>query len=241
MLVSAYSHTSSDPALVKLWPVVCPFWAHHVPLSPVCDSEYSLIMDPARKRLLAAERRIQIADAALDVIATRGVRGLTATEIAKRVGVADATLFRHFESMQQIVAAAIARFEQRLLSTFPAQTDDPMVDLREFFLRRLALGRKQPMLVRLIFNDRLTEAAGDAEAESVRTIVERSVSFVRDCLLRAQQQGLVTRDVPVEVLLWMVTGVLRGAILTRYSNVGADVAWHSVQLVLSPRAQDNTA
>ena len=197
-------------------------------------------MQLARKRLPAAARRTQIADAALDVIATRGVRGLTAAEVAKLVGVADATLFRHFESMQQIVAAAIARFEQRLLSTFPTQTDHPMVDLREFFLRRLALGRQQPLVLRLIFNDRLAEAAGDAEAESVRTIVERSLSFVRDCLLRAQQQGLVTRDVPVEVLLWMVTGVLRGAILTRYSNVGADVAWHSVQLVLSPRPREST-
>ncbi len=197
-------------------------------------------MDPVKKRLPTGERRAQIADAALDVIATRGVRELTAVEVAHRVGVADATLFRHFDSMKHIVAAAIARFEERLVASFPPRSDDPIADLREFFLRRLALGREQPEVLRLIFNDRLAEAAGEAEAESVQKIVNRSLGFVRDCLERAQEQGVVTRDVPVEVLLWMVTGVLRGAILSRSKSVAPDVAWQSIQKVLSPRTREKT-
>ena len=54
-------------------------------------------------------RRDQILDAAMQCFASSGFRGTTTREIASRVGLTEAALYRHFESKEALYAAIIAR------------------------------------------------------------------------------------------------------------------------------------
>jgi AcrR family transcriptional regulator len=54
-------------------------------------------------------RRDQILDAAMDCFASAGFRGTTTREIASRVGLTEAALYRHFASKEALYAAIIAR------------------------------------------------------------------------------------------------------------------------------------
>lgn len=168
-------------------------------------------MQPTHRRLPTHERRRQIAEAALDIIATEGVHHLTTINIAHRVGIADGSLFRHFASKEEIVAAAIDAFERRMDETLPERGDDPLADLERFFVNRLSVARRHPETLRLAFNDRLAEAAGEEGAKRVGAVIQRSVDFVAGCLSRARERGQLPADVPLEVVLWMVLGVLQGA------------------------------
>jgi len=56
-----------------------------------------------------ASRRDQILDAALACFASAGFRGTTTREIASRVGLTEAALYRHFASKEALYAAIIAR------------------------------------------------------------------------------------------------------------------------------------
>lgn len=195
------------------------------------------------KRLPAPERRRQIAATALEILATDGVRGLTARAIAERVGVKDGSLFRHFASKEAIVDAAIDAFEGLMGETFPDPAGDPLRALSELFQRRVALARARPELLRLALSDRLTEVAGAEGAARVQAVVERSVTFVREQLTLARQQGRVRDDVPVEILVWTVTGVLRGAAGASHApslrpgaaRVDPAAAWRSLELMLTTR------
>ena len=60
---------------------------------------------PAR----SASRRDQILDAAMACFASAGFRGTTTREIASRVGLTEAALYRHFPSKDALYAAIIAR------------------------------------------------------------------------------------------------------------------------------------
>lgn len=140
---------------------------------------------------------------------------MTAAALASEVGIADGTIFRHFANMEEIVHAAIDLFEATLEDSYPPVDDEPMERLGAFFVQRLTLVRKNPELLRLAFNDRLAEAAGESGAARVERTVERSVAFVHDSLKDAQSDGLVTRDVPTMLLVWMVIGVVRGAATAR--------------------------
>ena len=59
--------------------------------------------------LRPGSRRDQILDAAMQCFAAAGFRGTTTREIASRVGLTEAALYRHFESKEALYAAIIAR------------------------------------------------------------------------------------------------------------------------------------
>lgn len=163
------------------------------------------------RRLPTAERRIQIAEAALRILSTLGARRLTSAALAEQVGIADGTIFRHFKNKQEIVDAAIDLFEEAIEGAFPPDGGEPLERLGSFIVMRLTLVRERPEILRLALSDRLAEAAGQEGAERVARIVERSLTFVRRCLAEAQERGEITRDAPLALLVWMVVGVVRGA------------------------------
>ncbi|HMR07553.1 MAG TPA: TetR/AcrR family transcriptional regulator [Polyangiaceae bacterium] len=171
-----------------------------------------MLAKPApRKRLPAAERKLQIAEATLQILARQGVRELTAQSIARAVGIQDGSLFRHFDSIEAMVAAAIDLFEARMAESFPTEGPEPLDQLRRFFLHRANLVSAHPDVMRLAFNDRLIEVAGNEGTLKVQQMVTRSLAFVRTCLDEAQRKQMVRKDVPAEVLVWTVVGVLRGS------------------------------
>lgn len=187
----------------------------------------------------AAERKRQIAEATLEILALRGARELTAVQIAREVGIQDGSLFRHFASIEHMVAAAIDLFEERMAESFPNSAGEPMQQLRQFFLHRANLVTKHPHVMLLAFDNRLSEIAGDKSAQQVRRMVERSVGFVRRCLEATQRDGIVRTDVSAEVLIWIVIGVLRGACGASAGPrakpspaLAPEKAWHALEMLL---------
>lgn len=65
-------------------------------------------VDQTRARILAATR---------ELYANKGSRGTTTREVAERAGVNEATLFRHFGTKQQLLAAMLDHYSA--VSTFP--------------------------------------------------------------------------------------------------------------------------
>lgn len=62
-----------------------------------------------RSYLSAEERRDQIVEATLAILVEEGVQGWTTSALADRVGVSEATLFKHFGSKDEILAEAVRR------------------------------------------------------------------------------------------------------------------------------------
>lgn len=180
-----------------------------------------------RNRLPAVERRRQIAATALRILAAQGAKHLTAAALARDVGITDGAIFRHFKNMDEVVEAAIDLFEAELETTFPADDGEPLERLRHFVVQRLHLVRRQPQLMRLAFNDRLADAAGDARRERIFRIVGRSTRFVHECLCAARASGELATTASPTILVWTVVGVIRGAAGGGPLNVPGD---HDLQL-----------
>ena len=55
------------------------------------------------------ERRSEIVEATIAIIAEQGLREVKTAELARRVGVSEATIFRHFGSLEEVLIAAVTR------------------------------------------------------------------------------------------------------------------------------------
>lgn len=53
------------------------------------------------------ERRTEIVEAAIAIIAEQGLRDLKTAALARRMGLSEAAIFRHFGSMEEILVAAV--------------------------------------------------------------------------------------------------------------------------------------
>lgn len=69
------------------------------------------------------DRRSQVADAALDLVAERGLKGLTHRAVDDRAGVPAGTTSNHHRTRAALVDAVIARLEERDLAIWAADRD----------------------------------------------------------------------------------------------------------------------
>jgi AcrR family transcriptional regulator len=191
------------------------------------------------ERKTADSRRREIADAALRVIAEQGLGRFTALAIAREVGVSDAALFRHFETKEEIVLAAIERVEEILFADFPPTGSDALERLGRFFHQRVAVIEENPGVARLVASDALAQAAPAAGVARVAELRRRSARFVRTCLEDAARDGLLADGVGPEEAGVLVLGSIlaltqaRG-LLARPARAGAlaERTWSALERLL---------
>ena len=165
----------------------------------------------AKQRLPKAQRRLQIAATALELLAEAGPSGLTLVDLGARIGVTDASILRHFSDKSAVIDAAIAHFGTLLNEDIVSDVEDPLRRLAAFFARRLAKVQQHPEIIRLAHSDRLRDMASADGAAQLDKHLAQSVQFVRQCIEQAQAEGCVSDAVPAQMWVWIIVGVMRGA------------------------------
>lgn len=159
-----------------------------------------------RQKKSTEERRQEIAAAALDLAVAHGVGQLTTASIARAVGLAEGSIFRHFDSKQGILLAAIAQLDELLLASLPHGHGDPVARLGAFFTTRVAMMGARPGLARLLFSDELGLEAGAEGTVAVARVKQRSLGFVRSCLEEAHARDRLRPGLTPESLVVIVQG-----------------------------------
>ena len=178
----------------------------------------------------SAVRRREIADAALAILGEAGLTGLTSATIAKKVGVTDAALFRHFQSKHEVIAAAIDRAEEILFEGFPPKSQDPLDRLGDFFRRRVRTLRENPGVAKLMMSEHLAEVAPWATAR-LREFRRRSQKFVRACIEEAPGSQLAP-EVATVLVLGSIMALAHGPEVVRLKQPSADEVWSALERVL---------
>ena len=185
-------------------------------------------------------RRQQIAEAALQVLAEDGVARFTTRAIARRVGVTDGTLFRHFADKQEIVLAAMDLLEEQLLIDLE-DDGDPVARLEAMFRHRAAFVGSNSSVGRLLFSDQLVHLAGDAGRSKVLGWRMLSMAFMHRALAESRGAGQLSTTADVLSLAMVIQGSLLTFALQ--ASLGApqadaalqgriDVAWETLHTLL---------
>jgi AcrR family transcriptional regulator len=184
----------------------------------------------AEAKLDTLVRREQIAEAALELVASQGLRRLSMAAVARRVGLVPSGIYRHFKSKDEILAAVLDRIQERLLGNVRAAREaiaDPLDCLQDVLMRHIRFIREGRAIPRMIFADDV-HAGSPQRKQRVLDIFTRYTGQVGEIVRLGQSQGRIRRDLDVQTVSTMLLGVIIPAgILWHLSDGRFDVTRHA--------------
>lgn len=158
--------------------------------------------DPTKAALLRA---------GLELLAERGYKGATTREIARRAGVAEVTLFRHYKSKGELLREAVGRISPPVEQVIPEQTD--VLETALLYLIRGVYGlieANQGFIIRLLPElMRHPELRGKDGPSGLLRAFTAGGSFIKRC----QDAGLLRSDEPPQQMVVALIGPLIARVL----------------------------
>ena len=180
----------------------------------------------AHEKLNTKIRQEQILAAALDIVSTQGMNGLSIGAIARRVGLIPSAIYRHFDSKDCIIDALLALIESRLLANVVAarkESDAPLSALHILLRRHARLIRENAGIPRVVFSEEVY-GANSARKHRVYELLQRYLEQVSTLFSEAQLGGAVRGDIKAAELAVMFLGLVQpSAILWHVSDGRFDV------------------
>jgi AcrR family transcriptional regulator len=184
-------------------------------------------------------RQAEIADAALRIIATRGIGALTVAALAKELGLTGGALYRHFESTDAILEAVAARVVSLLVATLPDPSLPPLTWLERFIESRASTVAGHAGLARLLFSDQLALALPAPALEHLRTVYKSTSAAMLRAIAEGQARGEIRRDLEPMELVPIVMGSVQMLVMSQAGTImprvtSAPKIWSTLHALLSP-------
>ncbi|PHS38852.1 MAG: TetR family transcriptional regulator [Robiginitomaculum sp.] len=161
------------------------------------------------------ERRAEIIQSSLELAAEVGIAKVSTQAIADRVGIAQATVFRHFKTRNDIFRAVLEfvagnvfkALEGQMLSDKPAD-----VRLETFIRRHLAMVSKVKGVPRIIFSDRLHVEDPELK-KTVQGIVTKLTGNIAELIKDGIKEGVFDKSVNPDQMARMVVTLVQGSVV----------------------------
>jgi AcrR family transcriptional regulator len=177
-------------------------------------------------------RREQIAEAALAIIGSQGLRRLSIANVAHRVGLVPSGIYRHFKNKDELLDAVLRRVEERLLVNVEASREahqDPLACLKDIVVRHIRFLREGKVISvpRMIFSE---DADAGGRKHRIHHVFKQYIGQVELVVAQGQKQGVIRSDVKPQTIALMLFGiVLPAGILWYLTDGGFDVTHHTQQ------------
>ena len=175
-------------------------------------------------------RREQIAEAALSLVADRGLSRLSMAAVARRVGLVPSAIYRHFKNKDEVLLAVLDRIETRMEENVRAageETPDPLQRIRGLLMRHVRFLREGRAVPRLIFADDFHRGHPERNAR-VQRIIAGYLGRIGQFVRQGQEEGGIRPDLDPATIAMMVLGIVVPAgILWHVTEGGFDVTRHA--------------
>lgn len=145
---------------------------------------------PTRREQLGIRSRRKIVEAAAALMAERGFAGTSISAVSRRSGLPSGSIYWHFESKEDLLAAVVEEGAQRWFDTLPGPDDLPAAPAEAVQALLDAAAKsleERPEFLRLLLLIALERAEGD---EASLAVIRRARSLARD-RLRAMMSSLL--------------------------------------------------
>lgn len=158
-----------------------------------------------------SERQEQIIDCSIEIIARKGIQGLTIKNISKEIGFSEPAIYRHFKSKTDIILAILNNF--KIMADFLAESmenyEDAAIEKVSFmFSKMMEMFSSQPSLVSVIFSEEIFKNE-ESLKQKIREILNLHQKTVERIIEKGQKDKNVRTDMDKQSLALILMGSLR--------------------------------
>lgn len=175
------------------------------------------------KHLPADERRAVTVEAVVELAGEQNPTDITTAAIAKRMGLTQGALFRHFPNKAAILQAVMEWVAQRLLGRVDKAIESaasPLAALEAAFMAHIAFVVQHPGVPRMLFGE-LQRAEESPAKLMVRTMIRGYSQRLRRLLVDGKVQGELAADLDVDAAATLFIGSIQGLVMQ--SLIAGDV------------------
>lgn len=162
-------------------------------------------------KMETALRQEQITQAALNIVSTSGLKGLSIAAIADRIGLVPSAIYRHYKGKEEVLDAVIDLIGNRLLSNVEAicqETGDPVERLKRLLLRHIGMIKENQGIPRIIFSEDAYDNRPERR-EKVFGNVKKYLVKVSEIIRQGQEEGKIRTDTDPWSLAVMFLGLIQ--------------------------------
>jgi len=160
---------------------------------------------------LKTERQIEITEVALELISEKGIQGLTIKNLAKKIGITEPAIYRHYDSKTDILIAVLDLFKQNTEQLFEKelQNGGKAIDkIEHLFTNHFTTLSATPSLVSVIFSEEIFRNE-PVLIEKISEVIERNDKILTTIIIKGQETGEIRNDIEAKNLSTMIMGTLR--------------------------------
>jgi AcrR family transcriptional regulator len=165
-------------------------------------------------------REDAILQATHELLAQKGFVAMTMDDVAQRVGIAKGSLYQHFKSKEELLAAALISFMDRI-STFIENlpSEQSAIDrLKQTYRRAIELRFQQGFPD--LFNAKLSVKDVLIKNATYVTSSDRMWEALERLFDDAKREGSITTEIPTEVLVYSAIARVRDSELDSLIDTG---------------------
>jgi AcrR family transcriptional regulator len=157
-------------------------------------------------------RREQIRQATFNIIADQGIKGLTTSAIAEKVGVSEANLYRHFKNKQEILAHAVEGIGEGLLQNLRSVKNmkvvDPLKKLKRLFRLHLGYIEENKGIPHIVFSEELHKGHPDLRKKLLNAIntYAREIELL---IKKGQEDGTIHKGIDTNAFAFIMIGMVQ--------------------------------
>jgi len=156
-------------------------------------------------------RQKEITEVALELISEKGIQGLTIKNLAKKIGITEPAIYRHYDSKTDILIAVLDLFKQNTEQLFEKELkhEGKAIDkIEHLFTKHFASFSATPSLVSVIFSEEIFRNEPVLIAK-IAEIIDKNDKILTTIIVDGQKTGEIRSDIEATYLSTIIIGTLR--------------------------------
>jgi len=158
-----------------------------------------------------SERQSEIIEKSIEIIANKGIQGLTIKNLSKEIGISEPGIYRHFESKTAILLALLSTFEDLadMLSLMMQNSKDTAIEKIEFVFNKMTdVFTETPSLVSVIFSEEIFKNE-EVLKHKITGILNKNEATIENIIQIGQSKEEVRKDICYKNIALIFMGSLR--------------------------------